>query len=36
MARRLSGLAYGAAQGLRVAWYYGQKLAAARRGSPNG
>jgi ubiquinone/menaquinone biosynthesis C-methylase UbiE len=30
MARNLTGLAYGAAQGLRVAWYYGQKLAAAR------
>jgi ubiquinone/menaquinone biosynthesis C-methylase UbiE len=30
MARNLAGLAYGAAQGLRVAWYYGQKLAAAR------
>jgi ubiquinone/menaquinone biosynthesis C-methylase UbiE len=30
MARNLAGLAYGAVQGLRVAWYYGQKLAAAR------
>jgi ubiquinone/menaquinone biosynthesis C-methylase UbiE len=30
MATNLAGLAYGAAQGLRVAWYYGQKLAAAR------
>jgi ubiquinone/menaquinone biosynthesis C-methylase UbiE len=30
MVRNLAGLAYGAAQGLRVAWYYGQKLAAAR------
>jgi hypothetical protein len=30
MARNLAGLAYGAAQGLRVAWYYGQKLAATR------
>jgi ubiquinone/menaquinone biosynthesis C-methylase UbiE len=30
MARNLSALAYGAAQGLRVAWYYGQKVAAAR------
>lgn len=34
MARNLAGLAYGAAQGLRVAWYYGQKLAAARAAPP--
>ena len=34
MARRFAGLAYGAAQGLRVAWYYGHKLAAARAAPP--
>lgn len=34
MARNLAGLAYGAAQGMRVAWYYGQKLAAARAAPP--
>src|SRR5260370_16819593 len=31
MASALQRLAYGAAQGLRVSWYYGQKLVAASR-----
>src|ERR1044071_7707581 len=31
MASELERLAYGAAQGLRVAWYWGQKLAASAR-----
>src|ERR1700737_246105 len=31
MASALERLAYGAAQGLRVSWYYGQKLVAAAR-----
>ncbi len=34
MARNLARLAYGAAQSLRVSWYYGQKLAAAARAAP--
>src|SRR5258708_13350326 len=34
MARNLARLAYGAAQSLRVSWYYGQKLAAAARATP--
>jgi ubiquinone/menaquinone biosynthesis C-methylase UbiE len=31
MSDRLMKLAYGAAQGLRVSWYYGQKMLALRR-----
>ncbi len=34
MARDLARLAYGAAQGLRVSWYYAQKMAAAARAAP--
>jgi ubiquinone/menaquinone biosynthesis C-methylase UbiE len=34
MARSIARLAYGAAQGLRVSWYYGQKLVAASRAAP--
>jgi ubiquinone/menaquinone biosynthesis C-methylase UbiE len=34
MKDRLSLLAYGAAQGLRVSWYFGQKLLAARLTPP--
>jgi ubiquinone/menaquinone biosynthesis C-methylase UbiE len=34
MARALDRLAYGASQGLRVSWYYGQKLVAAARAEP--
>src|SRR5258708_2150593 len=34
MASALQRLAYGAAQGLRVSWYYGQKLVAASRAAP--
>src|SRR5229473_4397566 len=34
MARDLARLAYGAAQGLRVSWYYAQKMAAAARAVP--
>src|SRR5260370_1725221 len=35
MASALQRLAYGAAQGLRVSWYYGQKLVAASRAAPS-
>ena len=35
MARGIARLAYGAAQGLRVSWYYGQKLVAASRAAPS-
>lgn len=34
MASALERLAYGASQGLRVSWYYGQKLLAASRAEP--
>ena len=34
MARSIARLAYGAAQGLRVSWFYGQKLVAASRAAP--
>ncbi|MBV8652856.1 MAG: class I SAM-dependent methyltransferase [Alphaproteobacteria bacterium] len=34
MASALDRLAYGATQGLRVSWYYGQKLVAAARAEP--
>jgi len=34
MAGPLQRLTYGAAQGLRVSWYYGQKLVAASRAAP--